>query len=85
MKEGISKNVFHFSNLIIELKNEKRKKIFLNPFLFQTDFKKQKSKFSNSFFDFKSKTEFQKIISFFNFCFETEKWEMKNFQNSFCF
>ena len=72
MKKRISKNIFHFSNLIIESKNEKRKKNFLNLFLFQTDFKKQKSKFSNSLFDFKSKTEFQKILSFFDFCFEIE-------------
>ena len=75
MKKRISKNIFHFSNLIIEL----------NLFWFKTDFKKQKSKFSNSFFDLKSKNKFQKILSFFNFCFEIEKWKMKNFQNSFCF
>ena len=33
----------------------------------------QKSKFSNSLFDFKSKNEFQKVLSFFNFAYETEK------------
>ena len=53
------------------MKNEK--KYSLNLFLFKTDFKKQKSKFSNSFFDLKSKNQFQKIISFFNFCFEIKK------------
>ena len=85
MKKRISKNIFDFSNLIIELKNEKRKKYFLNLFWFKTDFKKQKSKFLSSFFDFKSKNELQKILSFFNFRFQIEKWKMRNFQNSFCF
>ena len=65
------------------MKNEK--KYSLNLFLFKTDFKKQKSKFSNSFFDLKSKNKFQKILLFFNFCFEIEKLKIKNFQNSFCF
>ena len=84
MKKRISKNIslFKFDYWIEKWKTKKN---FLNLLLFQTDFKKQKSKFSNSFFDFKSKTEFQKILSFFNFCFEIEKWEMKNFKNSFCF
>ena len=36
----------------------------------KTNFKKQKSKFWNSFFDFKSKNEFQKVLSFFNFCYQ---------------
>ena len=63
----------------------KRKKIFLNLFWFKINFKKQKSKFSNSFFDFKSKIEFQKVLSFPNFGYEIEKWKVKNFQNLFCF
>ena len=76
MDSRISKNIFHFLNLIIELKNEKRKKIFLNLLWFKTDFKKQQSKFSNSIFDLKSKNEFQRILSFFNFLFWN--WKMKN-------
>ena len=76
MNSRISKNIFHFLNLMIELKNEKRKKIFLNLLWFKTDFKKQKSKFSNSIFDLKSKNEFQRILSFFNFLFWN--WKMKN-------
>ena len=76
MNSWISKNIFHFLNLIIELKNEKPKKIFLNLLWFKTDFKKQKSKFSNSIFDLKSKNEFQRILSFFNFLFWN--WKMKN-------
>ena len=76
MNSRISKNIFHFLNLIIELKNEKRKKFFLNLLWFKTDFKKQKSKFSNSIFDLKSKNEFQRILSFFNFLFWN--WKMKN-------
>ena len=48
MKKWILKNIFHFSNLVIELKDEKRKKnFFLNLFWFKTDFKKQKWKLSN--------------------------------------
>ena len=85
MRKRISKNIFHFSNLINTLIKKKRKKNFLNLFWFKTSFKKQKSKFSNSFFDFKSKNEFQKVLSFFNFCYEIEKWQTKFFQNSFCF
>ena len=76
MNSRISKNIFHFLNLIIELKNEKRKKFFLNLLWFKTDFKKQKSKFLNSIFDLKSKNEFQRILSFFNFLFWN--WKMKN-------
>ena len=76
MNSQISKNIFHFLNLIIELKNEKRKKFFLNLLWFKTDFKKQQSKFSNSIFDLKSKNEFQRILSFFNFLFWN--WKMKN-------
>ena len=76
MDSRISKNIFHFLNLIIELKNEKRKKFFLNLLWFKTDFKKQQSKFSNSIFDLKSKSEFQRILSFFNFLFWN--WKMKN-------
>ena len=76
MNSRISKNIFHFLNLIIELKNEKRKKFFLNMLWFKTDFKKQKSKFLNSIFDLKSKNEFQRILSFFNFLFWN--WKMKN-------
>ena len=76
MDSRISKNIFHFLNLIIELKNEKRKKFFLNLLWFKTDFKKQKSKFLNSIFDLKSKNEFQRILSFFNFLFWN--WKMKN-------
>ena len=47
MRKQISKNIFHFSILINELKNEKRKNFFLNLFWFKTNFKKLKSKFSN--------------------------------------
>ena len=85
MKKWISKNIFHFSHLIIELKREKQKKLFLNLFWFKIYFKKQKSKFSISFFDFKSKNKFQKVLLFFNFGYEIEKWKRKNLQNSFSF
>ena len=74
MKKRIPKNIFHFSKLIKALKKEKREKnFFLTLFSFKTNFKKQKSKFSNSFFDFKSKNKFQKFLSFFNFVYEIEK------------
>ena len=39
------KKYFDFSNLIKALKKEKRKKIFLTPFWFKTNFKKQKTNF----------------------------------------
>ena len=67
MKTRISKNIFHLSNLIIE------KKKFLNLFWFKTNFEKRKSKFSNSFIDFKSRNKFQKVLSFFHFGSEIEK------------
>ena len=51
----------------------------------KTNFKKQKLKYFNSFFDLKSKNKFPKSIWFFNFGFEIEKQKMKNFQNSFLF
>ena len=54
-------------------------------FWFKTNFTKQISKFLNSFFDFKSKNELQKVLPFVNFVYEIEKWKTKNFQNSFCF
>ena len=52
------------------------KKGFLNLFWFKINFKKQKSKYWNSFFDFKSKNEFQKFLSFFQFWLWN--WNMKN-------
>ena len=67
------------------MEKEKRTNIFWNLVWFKTNFKKKKSKFSNSFFDFKSKNEFQRVLSFFNFDYETEKWKIKNSQNLFCF
>ena len=84
MKKQISKNIFDFSNLIKALKKEKRKKIFLTPFWFKTSFKKQKPNFWIHFLIL-NKNEFQKVLSFFNFCYETEQWKIKNFQNLFCF
>ena len=62
-----------------------KKKLFLNLFWLKINFKKQKLKFWNSFFDFKSKNGFQKVLSFFNFGYEIEKWKTKNFQDSFRF
>ena len=75
MKKRISKNIFDFSNLIIELKNEKRKKNFLNLFWFKTDFKKQKSKFLSSFLIWNQKMNFKNS---FIFQFLFWNWEMKN-------
>ena len=70
MKKRISKKIFHFSHLIIEFKNENwKKELFLNLFWFKTNFKKQKSKFSNPFFDFKSSLISQ---------FWLWNWKMKN-------
>ena len=80
MKKRISKNINNFSNFINALKKEKRKKNF-----FWIDFdlkpisKKQRSRFSNSFFDIKSKSKFQKVLSFFNFVYKIEKWKMEKF------
>ena len=77
MKKRISKNIFHFLNLIKALKKKKRKiKKEKTLFWFKTSFKKQKSKFSNSLFDFKSKNEFQKVLLFFNFGYEIKKWKI---------
>ena len=79
---------FIFNIWLLNLKRKNEKKNFLNLFWFKTNFKKQKSKFSNSLFDFKSKSEFQKILSFFKFIYErwleecsgTEKNSRKNEQ-----
>ena len=82
------KNEFQKISFIFQiwLKHWRRKNVFFfTLFWFKTNFKKQNSKFSNSFFDFKSKNKFQKVLSFLNFAYETEKWKMKNFQNLFCF
>ena len=67
--------IFHIWLLNWKKKNEK-KPCFLNLFWFKINFKKEKSKFSNSFFDSMSKNEFQKIISFFSFGYEIEKWKI---------
>ena len=40
MKKRISKNIFHFSHLIIELKKEKQKKTVFESILTQNQFKK---------------------------------------------
>ena len=86
----IKKNVFQKISFIFQIwllnwKSRNEKKIFLNLFWFKTSFKKQKSEFSNSFFDWKSKNEFQKIISFSNVCFEIENWKIKIFKIRFVF
>ena len=70
MKRQVSKNIFHFPNLIKALKKGKPKKKFFDSILIEIQFQKQKSKFWNSFFDFKSKIEFQNILSFLNFGYE---------------
>ena len=83
MKTQVSKNIFYFSSLIKVLKKEKWKNnFFWLYFDLKPISKKQKSKFSNSFFDFKSKNEFQKVLPFSNFGYEIKKWKMENFQNS---
>ena len=54
------------------------KKDFWNLFWFKISFKKQKSKYSNSFFDFKSKNEFQKLFHFSILVMKLkhEKWKI---------
>ena len=96
-KTNFVKWKFRFRNSLFRLKwkNESQKISFISQIWLKHWKRKnkkmiffdshQKSKFSNSLFDFKSKNEFQKVLSFFNFAYETEKWKMKNFQNSFCF
>ena len=72
---------FIFQIWLLNWKTKNEKIIFLNLFWFKTNFKKQKSKFSNSFFDFKSKNESQRVLSFFSFDYEIEKWKMKTLQS----
>ena len=84
-KKEFQKISFIFQIWLKHWRKKNENKFFLTLFWFKTNFKKQKSKFLNSFFDFKSKNKFQKVLSFFNFVYETEKWTMKNFQNLFCF
>ena len=75
MKKQISKNIFDFSNLIKALKKEKRKKIFLTPFWFKTNFKKQKPNFWIHFLILNKKWISK---SSFIFQFLLWNWTMKN-------
>ena len=76
-KKEFKKISFIFQLWLLNRKRKNKKTIFLNLFWFKTNFKKQKSKCSNSFFDLKLENEFQKILSFFNFDNEIEKWKKK--------
>ena len=83
-RNSIHKNCLLHSNFKMKIEWHFRCTDFLfNLFWFKINFKKVKSKFSNLVFEFKSKKEFQKVLSFFNFGYKIEKWKMKNFQNSF--
>ena len=69
MKKRISKNIFHFSHLIIELKKEKRKKLFLNLFWLKINLKNKN--FRIDFFISNQKANFKK---FFHFSILNEKF-----------
>ena len=68
IKKRISKNIFHFSNLINAFKKEKRKQKFFILFWFKISSKKQKLKFSNSWISKRP----------FIFWFRLWNWKMKN-------
>ena len=76
MKERISKNMFHISNLINALKKETWKKLFLYLFWFKTNFKKTKIKIFEFIFRFQIKKWISK--SSFIFQFLLSNWKMKN-------
>ena len=69
MKKQISKNIFHFSHLIIELKKEKRKKLFLNLFWLKINLKNKN--FRIDFLISNQKANFKK---FFHFSILNEKF-----------
>ena len=73
MKKRISKNIFHFSNLIIELEDEKQTKIFFESVLIWNRFQKIKIKV----FDFIFWFEIKKWISKNYFIFQFLFWNWK--------
>ena len=76
MKKRISKNIFQFSHLIIELKKEKRKKTVFESILIQNQFQKTKIKIFKFIFWFQIKKWISK--SSFIFQFWLWNWKMKN-------
>ena len=67
MKKRISKNLFHFSHLVIELEKEKRKKTVFESILIQNQFQKIKIKIFELNFLFQIKKEISKSSFIFQF------------------
>ena len=83
-------NEFQKTLLIFQfwLLNEKRKTktiFFLNLFWFKTNFKKLKSKFSHSFFDWNQKMNFKKFFHFSILVMKTKNEKWKIFKIRFVF
>ena len=74
MKKRISKNTFHFSNLIIELKKEKWKKNFFLIYFDSKPVSKNKNQnFRIHFLISNEKINFKKFFDFFSFDYQIEK------------
>ena len=79
MEKRISKNIFHFSNFIIELKNEKRKKNFFYIYFdLKPISKSKKQNFRIYFLIWNQKMDFKKFFHFSIFVLKlkNEKWKI---------
>ena len=86
MKKRISKNIFHFSNLIIELKKEKQKKIFFWIYFDLKPISKNKNQnFSVHFLIWNQKLNLKKICRFLTWVLKLKKKKWKNFKIRFVF
>ena len=83
-KKQTSNNIFHFSNLINALKNEKLKRIlFLALFWFKTTSKNKNQNFRIHSLISNQKMNFKKFFHFSILFMKNEKWKI--YQNLFCF
>ena len=85
------KNDFQKISFIFEIwlmhwkrKHEKKKNCF-EPILISNQLQRTKMKLFEFIFWYQIKKEFPKGLSFCNFCYEIEKWNMKIFHNLLCF
>ena len=85
MKKRISKNIFHFSNLIIELKNEKRKMFFWICFKLKPISKNKNQNFRIHFLIWNQKMNFKKFFHFSIFILKLKNEKWKTFKILFNF
>ena len=85
-KKRISKNIFHFSNLIIELKKEKQKKIFFWIYFDLKPISKNKNQnFRIHFLISNQKMNFKKLFHFSILVMKLKNEKQKKFKIRFVF